>query len=237
MVKVLIEGVSSSIRSISAGIGMYGVGFIDCPLQHLTDVDLADAGFRAASTSVARVVVNSREVVGGVDGVKEPEAPRRDHGLTAATAAVADEGRPLPHVLAELGEALVLGLLQQVPALCGVDWPGEAVLCQGMCGVPEGQADLPARLAGPTDVPHLVAAVADADGEGEGPVETQDFRAFDLERSVLMLDAFATSVRARTPPAIDGWTGLQALAVVEALQRSAENGRSEKVPSFRKNQP
>ncbi len=72
----------------------------------------------------------------------------------------------------------------------------------------------------------------DADGEGEGPVETGDFRAYDLERSVLMLNAFAASVRHRTPPDIDGWAGLQALAVVEALQRSSENGTPERVFGF-----
>ena len=83
---------------------------------------------------------------------------------------------------------------------------------------------------------YWLQTASDADGEGEGPVETQDFRAFGLERSVLMLDSFAASVRQRTPPEIDGRTGLQALAVVEALQRSVANGQSEKVPSFRKNQ-
>ena len=83
---------------------------------------------------------------------------------------------------------------------------------------------------------YWLQTTAQADGEGEGPAETQDFRTFDLERSVLMLDAFATSVRQRTPPEIDGWAGLHALAVVEALERSAANGRREQVPSFRKNQ-
>lgn len=71
-----------------------------------------------------------------------------------------------------------------------------------------------------------------ANGEGDGPAETHDFRAYDLERSVLMLNAFAESARRRTRPEVDGWAGLQALAVVEALHRSAESGNVERVPSF-----
>ena len=75
----------------------------------------------------------------------------------------------------------------------------------------------------------------DADGEGEGPAETHDFRAYDLERSVLQMEAFATSVRHRTRPEVDGWTGLHALAVVEALQQSVETGVRAQVASFPEN--
>ena len=71
-----------------------------------------------------------------------------------------------------------------------------------------------------------------ADGEGEGPVESGDYRAYDLERSVKMLEAFAASVRQRKPPEIDGWVGLRALAVVEALQHSSERGTPERVRVF-----
>ena len=71
-----------------------------------------------------------------------------------------------------------------------------------------------------------------ANGEGDGPAEAHDFRAYDLERSVLMLNAFAESIRQRTRPEVDGWVGLQALAVVEALHRSAESGTVERVASF-----
>lgn len=77
----------------------------------------------------------------------------------------------------------------------------------------------------------------EADGEGDGPAETCDFRAYDLERSVLQMNAFAQSVRRRTRPEVDGWAGLQALAVVEALQRSAASGAVERVPSFKTKTP
>lgn len=94
------------------------------------------------------------------------------------------------------------------------------------------------RIAG-TDgllrcTPHQLwlQAAADADGEGDGLAEAHDFRAYDLERSVLQLEAFATSIRQRTRPEVDGWTALRALAVVEALRRSAEHGRPERVPSL-----
>ena len=76
---------------------------------------------------------------------------------------------------------------------------------------------------------------SDADGEGGGPSEAHDFRAYDLERSVLMLNAFVQSVRQRTRPEVDGWVSLQAVAVVEALHRSAKSGNVERVPSFNTN--
>ncbi len=80
-------------------------------------------------------------------------------------------------------------------------------------------------------------ATVDTDKDGFGPAETGDYTAYDLERWVLQMNAFATSVRQGTPPDIDGWAGLQALAVVEALQQSAAQGRPVQVPSFKERVP
>lgn len=88
----------------------------------------------------------------------------RDYGA----AAVADEGRPLAHVLAELGEAPLLGFVQQVEALGGRDRARVSVRRERPRGGAEGEADLPGSRAGPPEVLHLVPAVAQADRDRGG---------------------------------------------------------------------
>jgi predicted dehydrogenase len=75
-------------------------------------------------------------------------------------------------------------------------------------------------------------SAADSDRAGDGPAETQDFMAFGMESYVLQMQAFGEAVQQRTPPPIDGQAGLQALAVVEAMQKSAESGAPQPIPSF-----
>ena len=105
---------------------------------------------------------------GGVDGVGRGEAPGGDHRLAAAAAAVADEVHALPDVLAELHEAALVRLVQQVEPLGDVDRPGVAVPDERAGGGVEGHADVLRRVAGPPHVLHLVAAVAEADAPVRG---------------------------------------------------------------------
>lgn len=51
--------------------------------------------------------------------------------------------------------------------------------------------------------------------------EHHDYSAFDLEDMVAQFQAFADALRTRKPPETDGQAGRQALAVVEAMARSA----------------
>ncbi len=99
-----------------------------------------------------------------MDGVDGPEAADAEQSLAAAAAAVADEGRMAPDVLAELDQVKVPSLMQQIEPLLDADGPGDTVPGQGVGDVAEGQADIQRRRAGLAQVPHLVAAVADADG-------------------------------------------------------------------------
>ena len=46
------------------------------------------------------------------------------------------------------------------------------------------------------------------------------------------MEAFAEAVRSRTPPESDGWSGVQALAVVEAMAQSIERGAPVSVPDL-----
>jgi predicted dehydrogenase len=71
------------------------------------------------------------------------------------------------------------------------------------------------------------------DPSGDGPAEVDDFRAFAIESYVRQMDAFGDALRRRVAPASDGWSGLQALAVVEALQRSIAADAPQQVPMFR----
>lgn len=73
---------------------------------------------------------------------------------------------------------------------------------------------------------------SDTDPQGDGPAETRDFTEHPLESHVREMEAFGEAVRTGLPPETDGWVGLQALAVVEALQCSAETGKPQRVPSF-----
>lgn len=75
--------------------------------------------------------------------------------------------------------------------------------------------------------PHRVAfrSAAATDAGGGGPYETHDFSDYDLESYTRQMEAFGEAVRSRRPPETDGWAGLRALAVVEALQEAAATGR------------
>lgn len=54
--------------------------------------------------------------------------------------------------------------------------------------------------------------------------EALDYSEFDRESYRLQMEAFAQAVRQRSRPAVDGWAGLEALAVVEAIDRSIQSG-------------
>jgi len=95
--------------------------------------------------------------------MKDPEAAGGDHGLAAAAAAVADEADPIPHVFAELNKIVVVGLLEQVQAFRDTYGAGEAVLDKRSGRRVERHADILRRGAGPADMFHFVAAIADAD--------------------------------------------------------------------------
>ncbi len=60
------------------------------------------------------------------------------------------------------------------------------------------------------------------DGRGDGPAETADFRAYDIESYARQMEVFGEALLNRVAPESDGWSGLQALAVVEALQQSIQ---------------
>jgi predicted dehydrogenase len=75
-------------------------------------------------------------------------------------------------------------------------------------------------------------AGSEAESE-EGRAEAEDYSAYAHESYVREIDAFAEAVRTGRAPETDGWTGLQALAVVEAMQRAAETGTPQDVPDVR----
>ena len=70
----------------------------------------------------------------------------------------------------------------------------------------------------------------DTDGRGQGPAETHDLTGRHAESYRRQMDAFGEAVRTGEPPETDGPAALQALAVVEALQHSAEQGAPQSVP-------
>jgi len=72
----------------------------------------------------------------------------------------------------------------------------------------------------------------DTDGRGDGPAEFYDYTEHDRESYLLQMEAFGRAVRLGERPEIDGWDGLQALAVVEALQRSAAEGMPKNVATW-----
>ena len=63
-------------------------------------------------------------------------------------------------------------------------------------------------------------------------VEEEDNSDKTFDSYTKQMIAFGESVRSATLPEIDGWAGLQAVAVVEAMQQSALTGQSQKVPLF-----
>ena len=64
----------------------------------------------------------------------------------------------------------------------------------------------------------------DTDAHGEGPADEHDFRPFDRESYRRQLEVFAEAVAGEGALHPDGWDGLRALAVVDALERSAASG-------------
>lgn len=72
------------------------------------------------------------------------------------------------------------------------------------------------------------------DGRGDGPAETADHgAAYDAESYTRQMEAFGEALQDRVAPESDGWSGLQALAVVEALQQSIQAHAPQRVPLFR----
>lgn len=68
---------------------------------------------------------------------------------------------------------------------------------------------------------------------GGGPAELDDFSAHSHESYTREMTAFGRAIRAGADLETDGWEGLRALAVVEALRHSAESGGPEAVPDLR----
>lgn len=75
-------------------------------------------------------------------------------------------------------------------------------------------------------------ASADTNPQGEGPAEDHDFRAFDPESFALEMAEFAEAVQADRPPETDGWAGLEALAVVEAMLESTRTAQYVSIPAY-----
>lgn len=73
----------------------------------------------------------------------------------------------------------------------------------------------------------------DTDVHGGGPAEMEDFSAYSHESYTRQMEAFGRAVRQGADPETDGWVGLQALAVVEALQHSVDTGTLQTVPDVR----
>lgn len=73
----------------------------------------------------------------------------------------------------------------------------------------------------------------DTDVHGGGLAEMENFSAYSHESYTRQMEAFGRAVRQGTHPETDGWVGLQALAVVEALQHSADTGTLQPVPDVR----
>jgi predicted dehydrogenase len=82
--------------------------------------------------------------------------------------------------------------------------------------------------------PHSVwyRANADTDGRGEGPAQTFDYSTIDRASYERQMQAFADAVRVGSTEILGARDGLQALAVVEAMHRSAMNGTAETVPIY-----
>ncbi len=62
--------------------------------------------------------------------------------------------------------------------------------------------------------------------------EYEDFSDKTFDSYVQQMVAFGEAVQEASVPVIDGWAGLQALAVVEAMQHSSLTGQPRKVPIF-----
>ena len=62
--------------------------------------------------------------------------------------------------------------------------------------------------------------------------EQEDYSDKTFESYTKQMIAFGESVLSASLPEVDGWAGLQALAVVEAMQQSALTGQPQKIPLF-----
>ena len=98
-------------------------------------------------------------------GCRNPNRRAAMQRLAAAAAAVADERHALARVLAELHQAPVARLLQEVEALGRVHLARHAVAHERRGGGVERHADVERRVARLPDVLHLVPAVAEADAD------------------------------------------------------------------------
>jgi len=65
---------------------------------------------------------------------------------------------------------------------------------------------------------------------GEEEEEVDDYSAYSHESYRRQMEVFAKAIREGIDPETNGWVGLQALAVVEALQQSAEAKAPQSVP-------
>ena len=68
---------------------------------------------------------------------------------------------------------------------------------------------------------------------GGGAAETHDASADAFASYTAQMDAFAAAVQTRTPPETDGWAGMEALAVVEAMASSVARHGPVTVPVLR----
>ena len=123
------------------------------------------AGLDALAAAVALRLVDLGQEVRGVHRVEEAEAPRRDHRLAAAAAAVADEADPRRarsrRTAPAAGRAPAAAGRAPRPRRSARALPWRA---SDAAGAVEGHADVHRRVAGAAEVLHLVAAVAEADG-------------------------------------------------------------------------
>lgn len=76
----------------------------------------------------------------------------------------------------------------------------------------------------------------DTDMHGGGPADVDDYSEYWRESYTRQMEAFGQSVRDRAHPETDGVAGLQALAVVEALQRAAKTHAPQTVPAIHSTQ-
>jgi hypothetical protein len=101
-----------------------------------------------------------------MDRAKKCKSFRRQHCLATTPAAVADETYPLPDILAELRQMMVVSLLQQVKALGSVNRTRNTVTGQGSCDRIKGHAYVHRRVACPAHVHHLMTAKTDTNTNG-----------------------------------------------------------------------
>ncbi|MPN54459.1 hypothetical protein SDC9_202129 [bioreactor metagenome] len=121
----------------------------------------ADLGAFAAAGAGRRV--HARQEIRRAYGIEHGEALGGEHGLTAAAAAVADEGHGIADVLPELDKVVRYCLVEEVQALALIHAARDSVLDEGLRDAVEGHADVQGRAAGAPEVPHLVAAIAGAE--------------------------------------------------------------------------